>query len=690
MNNHKYTNGLINETSPYLLQHAHNPVNWYPWGKEALELARQKDMPILLSIGYSSCHWCHVMERESFENEDIAQLMNENFVCIKVDREERPDLDEIYMNGVQAMTGSGGWPMTVFLTPELKPFFAGTYFPPVDMYGRPGFVTVLNSVSNFYKYERGKANDYSDQVLSVIRQMSDFESSQEPLTNGIIYKAYRQLSNSFDHAYGGFGNAPKFPQSMSLSLLMRYWQRIGDKDSLEMAEYSLQKMAQGGMYDQLGGGFHRYSVDEKWLIPHFEKMLYDNALLTKTYLEAYQITKKYLYYEVAEETLDYVLREMYNPQGGFYSAQDADSEGEEGKYYVWSLDEIKEQLGEQAEPFISYYGITEEGNFENGANILHINRPLDELAIKLGVEFNKLKKLINISRERLLNKREKRIKPGLDDKILTSWNALMISSMTYGYRVIKKASYLHAAVKSTEFILNELSKDGMLLRSYRNDQAKFNAYSEDYGFMINALIDLYETDFQIKWLREGIRLNDIFIREFWDNENGGFFYTGNNHEELITRSKSAYDGPIPSANSIAAMNLLRLASFTGNEDFKNKAGAILRLFMEQIEHSPSSFSQMLCALDSYLIDPKEIVVVGKKDDENTIDFIHTIHGPYIPSKILVFYDPSEHIDKLENFIPLLKGRTGIHQKPIVYICQNYVCKLPIDEVEVLKKEIKQV
>jgi len=675
MTEHNYANHLINETSPYLLQHAHNPVDWYPWSEEALQTAKERDTPILLSIGYSSCHWCHVMERESFENQKIAKLMNENFTCIKVDREERPDLDDIYMNAVQAMTGSGGWPMTVFLTPDLKPFYAGTYFPPMDMYGKPGFVSVLLAISKIFRENRDKVESNSAQVTSVMQDMFEFKMSEESLSAGVLDNLYRQSVSIYDPDYGGFGNAPKFPQPTLLSFLMRHWMRKGESHALEMAENSLKKMANGGIYDHLGGGFHRYSVDERWFAPHFEKMLYDNALLSRVYLEAYQITGSGLCRRIAEETLDYAIREMYRPHGGFYSAQDADSEGEEGKYYVWGLDEIKAILNENADIFARYYGMTKEGNFEHGKNILHVTDS------EQGVN-----NIIQECKKMLFEHREKRVKPGLDDKILTSWNALMISSMAFGYQVTGNKQYLDVASQTAEFILTELSKDGKLLRTYRNGTGKLNAYAEDYAFFISSLIDLYETTFDFKWLKEGIRLNSIFISEFWDDDKGGFFYTGKSHELLIVRPKSSHDGAIPSANSVAAMNLLRLAKLTGKYELREKAETIFKLFLDQINQAPMGFAQMLCAYDFYLGNVKEIVIIGKRKDSGTEKAIRIIYERYIPNRVLVFHEPDDEKD-IEDEIPLLKERIKQEAQTIVYICEDNTCKSPIKNMDELNKAL---
>jgi uncharacterized protein YyaL (SSP411 family) len=675
MNEHKYTNRLINETSPYLLQHAHNPVDWYSWGKEALRTAKQNDMPILLSVGYSSCHWCHVMEHESFENEKIAKIMNENFICIKVDREERPDIDEVYMNAAQAMTGSGGWPMTVFLTPDLKPFFAGTYFPPTDMYGRPGFLSILTAISKFYKEQREKAEKHSDQVVLAIRDMNALSIAGEDISHDLLHTLYKQSVSLYDRDYGGFGNAPKFPQAMALSFLMRYWHKTNESYALEMTEDSLKKMAYGGIYDHIGGGFHRYSVDKRWLVPHFEKMLYDNALLSKIYLEAFQITKNDFYRKIASETLDYIIREMYDSKGGFYSAQDADLEGEEGKYYVWSLDEIREILGNDARLFAEFYGMTEQGNFDHGMNILHIANEYQ------------VNPVIDVCRQKLFDERRKRTKPGLDDKILTSWNALMISSMAFGYQLLKKKDYSDAAIKTANLILSKISKDGMLLRTYRNGIGKLNAYAEDYAFFINALIDIYETTFDVKWLSEAIRLNDLFIKEFWDEDNGGFFYTDKSHESLIIRSKPGYDSAVPSANSFSALYLLRLAKFTGDSLLSEKAKSIFKIFFDQIDRSPFGFPQMLCALDFYLGSAKEIVIVGDKTMPEIEEALRIVYNRYMPNKVVVFCDPIETSADIEKLLPLLEDKIKTDDEIKIYVCENHICKAPISNVTILKENL---
>ena len=530
-----HTNRLIHETSPYLLQHAHNPVDWYPWGEEAIARAKQEQKPILLSIGYSACHWCHVMERESFENEEIAAVMNELFINIKVDREERPDLDEIYMNAVQMMTRQGGWPMTVFLTPDLKPFYGGTYYPPTDRYGRPGFPKVMEAVAEAFNDKKVQVLQQADQLTAQLNQISNVVDPHEhELTEELMTYAFQQYRSQFDSQHGGFGNAPKFPPSMGLPFLLRYWHHSGNANALEMVELTLEKMARGGMYDQLGGGFHRYSTDAHWLVPHFEKMLYDNAQLVVAYFEAYQATQKPFYRDIAVETLDYVLREMYDAEnGGFYSTQDADSEGVEGKFFVWEPNDVEDIIGEEnAEIFCEYYDITPQGNFE-GENILHVQTPPDIFARKLQMDLGELGGTPRRCAGRnSLKRREKRIKPGLDDKILTSWNGIMIRGMAMGYQLTGKPEYLEACEKSAEFVLTTLSQDnGLLLRTYRAGKSHLNAYLEDYSYFIAGLIALYEASFEPRWLTEAERLAHIMIDQFGDDAGDGFFFTGKAHED---------------------------------------------------------------------------------------------------------------------------------------------------------------
>jgi uncharacterized protein YyaL (SSP411 family) len=682
---HKFTNRLIHETSPYLLQHAHNPVDWYPWGEEALSRAKKEDRPILLSIGYSSCHWCHVMEKESFENEEIAGIMNLRFINIKVDREERPDLDELYMNAVQVMTGSGGWPMTVFLTPDLIPFHAGTYFPPEDRGRMPGFSKVLVVVSDYYRSHREEVEKMEAQLKQALRQIVEVIPSQEAVSDKVLSKAFNALESQFDPIYGGFGNAPKFPSSMALTFLLRYWKSTGSKKALEMVEKSLEKMANGGIYDHLGGGFHRYSVDERWLIPHFEKMLYDNALLSRTYFEAYQATKKERYRRVGEEILNYVLREMKSPNGGFYSTQDADSEGEEGKFYVWTRDEIKGVLGkEKGTPFCAYYGVATEGNFEGGRSVLNIASTLEKVSELYGMPVAELEKVLIEGRQKLYAERERRARPGRDEKILTSWNGLMISGFVDGFRVTGNEKYLKGAVEAARFIW-KMRKDGHLMRVFNRGKSRVKGYSEDYAFFTQALIDLYEATFETEWLKEAEDLNRRMIDQFWDERNGGFFFTGKENESLIARSKNPYDNAIPSANSIAVFNLIKLGYLTGEESLKQKAEQILRLFYNFLDQHPSGFAQMLSGL-CFFLNPEEIGIIGSKSDLKTKSMLKEIYLAYLPNKILNLRDPQEPIK--EKWFPFLTEK-GIPEVPTTFVCKGFTCLPPVRDEEELKKILER-
>ncbi len=679
---HKYTNRLIDETSPYLLQHAHNPVDWYPWSEEALHRAQKEDKPILLSIGYSACHWCHVMEKESFENEAIAGIMNERFINIKVDREERPDLDEIYMHAVQVMTGSGGWPMTVFLTPDLIPFHAGTYFPPEDRRGMPGFQKILVVVSDYYRSHRGEVGKMEDQMKQALHQIAEIIPSQEALHSKVFSKAFHVSESQFDPIYGGFGGAPKFPNSMTLSFLLRHWKSSDERKALEMVEKTLEKMAYGGIYDHLGGGFHRYSTDDRWLIPHFEKMLYDNALLSRTYFETYQATQKQWYLHVGEEILHYVLREMKSPEGGFYSTQDADSEGEEGKFYVWTRDQIKEVLGKEiGTPFCAYYGVAQQGNFEGETSVLSIVSILEKVSQLYGIPLTELEKMFEEGRQKLYDVREKRVKPNRDEKILTSWNGLMISSFVDGFKTTGNEKYLNGAKEATRFILKSMRRDGNLMRVYNKGKCQVKGYSEDYAFFIQALMDLYEATFEMEWLKEAEELNRQMIRQFWDERDGGFFFSGKENESLIARSKNPYDHVIPSANSIAVFNLIRLSSLTGEESLKQKAEQTLRLFFNLLDQHPSGFPQMLSGLHLFL-NPEEIGVIGSKNDPKTKTMLKEIYLTYLPNKILSLRDPQEPIEK--NWFPFLmeKGNPGV---PTTFVCKGFTCLPPITDEKDLKK-----
>jgi len=573
MTNQLASNHLLQETSPYLRQHAHNPVDWYPWGPEALERARQLDRPIFLSIGYSACHWCHVMEHESFEDPEVAQILNEHFISIKVDREERPDLDQIYMTAVQMLTGQGGWPMSMFLTPDLKPFYGGTYFPPEDRYGRPSFKRLLGALVEAWQTRRDEIDQSSGQITQRLQQAGRVEPADGELEPRLLQSAVRMHARIFDSTYGGFGSAPKFPHPVELRLLLRLWKRFGDDQALHMARLTLDRMAMGGIYDHLGGGFHRYSTDERWLVPHFEKMLYDNALLAVAYLEAYQATGEALYARVVEETLSYIMREMTSPEGPFYSTQDADSEGEEGKFYVWSAREIEQVLGkERADPFTYVYGVTPEGNWE-GQNILHRTRTNEQDARMLRLPDPELRGLLEDSKRELFTVRSRRVWPGRDEKVLTSWNALMISAFAKAAQVFANPHYSAHAVKAADFILHSMrTPDERLLRTYSaGSKAKLNGYLEDYAFLLDALISLYEATFDARWIEAARGLAHVLVDEFWDEAEAGFFYTGRSHETLIARTKDPHDSSIPSGNSVAVVALLRLSKLTGQQDLLAKA-----------------------------------------------------------------------------------------------------------------------
>lgn len=677
---HIFTNRLSHETSPYLLQHAHNPVDWYPWGEEAFAKARAENKPILLSVGYSACHWCHVMERESFENEKIAKLMNELFVNIKVDREERPDVDEIYMNAVQMLTGRGGWPMTVFLTPEGKPFYGGTYFPPEDRHNLPAFPRVLAGVAQAY-YERPQdVVNATTQILESLEKITHREETSRPLHVDVLEKTAASLAQHVDHTHGGLGGAPKFPNSMVFAFFLRQYKASGRTQFRDMTLHTLRKMAEGGMYDQIGGGFHRYSVDERWLVPHFEKMLYDNALLTRVYLEAYQATQDVFFRRIVEEILAYVEREMLHPEGGFYSTQDADSEGEEGKFFVWSRDEVMRILGDEiGEIFCRYYDVTDVGNFEHH-NILHPTLTIDQLAKRFRRDASELAAHLAEAKQKLFVVREQRVKPGRDEKILTSWNGLMLAAFAEGYRVLGNPRYLDVARKTTDFIFTRLYRHGRLLRSYKDGQAKFNAYLDDYAFLTAALVDLYEATFERSFLERAIELTETLLSRFWDEAEGAFFFTSSDHEELISRTKSAFDGSVPSGNSVAALNLLRLFYLTEKQEYFDKAEQVLRLFYDAMEQNPFGFSNMLCALDFYLRRPKEVVLLGNRDEPQTRGFLSEIHSLFVPNKTVICLDPQQG-GRLPS---LLAGKTQIEGKVTAYVCHNFTCSLPVTSRDELK------
>ena len=679
-------NRLINETSPYLLQHAHNPVDWYPWGTEALDRARVEDKPILLSIGYSACHWCHVMERESFEDAAIAGVMNDNFVNIKVDREERPDLDAVYMEAVQMLTGSGGWPMTMFLTPEGKPFYGGTYFPPEDRQNMPGFPRLLQAITNAYQTNRGEIDRVTRQLAQEMGRAGHIPQGTTPLTVEVLHQAYSNLASTFDYQNGGFGNAPKFPQPMIPEFMLRYYHHGYNPRALQMVEMTLEKMAYGGMYDQVGGGFHRYSTDAYWLVPHFEKMLYDNALLARLYLHAYQITGRALFRQITEEILDYVLREMTDSLGGFYSAQDADSEGEEGKFFIWTPDQIRDMLGEaDSDLFGDFFGVSNAGNFE-GANILNVRQSTDDYAKEHGLPLEELETTIQRGKRELLAVRETRIHPLLDDKVLTSWNGLMLRSFAEAGVSLGRSDYLQAAIENAHFLVSNMQPEGRLLRSYREGQAKLLGYLEDYAFVADGLVSLYEATFDPAWLAHAVSLADSMIELFWDDAAAGFYDTGHDHESLVVRPRDIFDNAQPCGGSVASEVLLRLAVITGRDEYAGKGATPLRSLHQLMSRSPAGVAHWLAVLDFYVSVPKEIAIVGPVGNVETQELVETVFGRYLPNKVVVGSAPELGEDNITS--PLLEDRNMIDGKPTAFVCEHYVCQLPVTQAEALAEQLE--
>ncbi len=661
------TNRLIHEMSPYLRQHAHNPVEWYPWGEEALTRAKAENKPILLSIGYSACHWCHVMAHESFENPDIANLMNEHFVNVKVDREERPDLDDIYQKSAQVFMGrGGGWPLTVFLTPDQEPFYGGTYFPPVPRYNLPGLPQVLLGVMEAYRQHPDEVQKSIERVKAGLRRVSSPQPSEEPLNEALLDGAVQDLGLFYEPVHGGFGDGPKFPTVPPLSLLLRQADRTNDHSAQDKVLHQLRRMAAGGIYDHLGGGFHRYSVDGLWLVPHFEKMLYDNAQLVRIYLDGWRLTRESRFQQVVEETLEYINREMVHPDGGFHAAQDADSEGHEGKYFVWEQAEIKTVLGtELGDLFCRVYGVTSEGNFE-GKSIL-----------------NRLAS-VNPARRQLLEVRERRVKPQRDDKILTSWNGLMISGLLDAYQTLGVPAYLSAAEKALAFLLNHAYQQGRLFRTVTDGVGRLNGYLDDYAFLGTALMDAFEATSNPTYLDKACELTEVMMEQFWDQQVGGCFFTGRDHEPLIQRMKSGTDSAMPSGNAVAAMNGLRLFYYTGDQHYFDRAEQTLRLFRNQMDQNAYGSTAMLCALDFYLAKPKEIVLVGRKTDPGMQDLLRQIQGRYVPNKTLMIVDGTEGVG-LQNVPVVARGKTALNGKPTAYVCHNFTCSQPVTEWAALEK-----
>jgi hypothetical protein len=691
-----FTNRLIHETSPYLRQHAHNPVDWYPWGEEALACARREDKPIFLSIGYSACHWCHVMAHESFEDEATAKIMNELFVNIKVDREERPDLDGIYMHAVQAMTGHGGWPMSVWLLPDGSPYYGGTYFPPVERYGMPSFRRVLVSVADAYRNRRSQIEESAGRMRTAL-QRSVFAGEAEGSLDALIAdQAMQGFARNYDSFNGGFGDAPKFPQPMNLSFLLRYHWRTGNTQALEMVTFTLRKMARGGMYDQLGGGFHRYSVDDHWHTPHFEKMLYDNAQLARLYVEAWQITGDAELRRIAEETLDYIVREMTDPSGAFYSTQDADSEGEEGKFFVWELQELEHLLGADAWPVAKYYGVTAHGNFE-GKNIPHVERDLDAAAAKAEVTADYMAEALARSKPILFAAREQRIKPGRDEKVLTEWNGMMLRTFAYAAGALGRDDYRRVAEANAAFLLRELrTDDGRLLRSWApasltggSAQAKLNAYLEDYANLVDGLVELYQLTFDLRWLQAARDLTDAMIEQFWDQRQGGFYQTSHDHEALVARPKDFVDNATPSGNSVATDVLLRLHALTGEERYYTHAEAILLLLRDGMARQPLAFGHLLGALERCISRPQEVAIIGDPANHRTLELLTQVRNRFLPHMVVAGAASDRAAAEAATMVPLLADRVQINGQSTAYVCEGFACQMPVTDAVALAQQIMQ-
>jgi len=672
-------NRLAGETSPYLLQHAGNPVDWYPWGEEALERARREDRPILLSIGYAACHWCHVMERESFEDPETAALMNERFVSIKVDREERPDLDAIYMDAVQAMTGQGGWPLTAFLTPDGRPFYAGTYFPNEDRHGLPAFPKVLRAIADTWATRRDEIDEHGARVVEAISRASELRPSREPLSEEVARQAFRGLRAAADPRWGGIGGAPKFPQPMTLEFVLRRHLR-GEPDALDLLTRALDRMASGGVYDQVGGGFHRYSTDERWHVPHFEKMLYDNALLARLYVRAWQVTGTERYRRVADETCAYLLRELRQPGGGFSSSQDADSEGVEGRFFVWSWDEL---AGVAGEAVATALGARREGNWE-GTNVLWLPEPAPAVARELGVEPGELERDLEDARPKLFEARERRVRPATDDKVLAAWNAMAISALAEAGRALAAPAYVEAAVGAADFVLAELRDgDGRLLRSWRDGRGGRPGFADDHALMAEACLTLFETTFEPGWFANALALAEELPRRFADPERGGFFQTASDAEDLVVRPKELADNAVPSGNSAAADVLLRLAHLTGEPDLERAGAEALRLVRDAMAGAPSGFGHALCALDLYLGPVREVAIVGDPAAAETRALAAEVTTRrFVPNHVLAVAAPGEAGD-----VALLLDRPQLDGRPTAYVCERFTCRLPVTRPEELEAQL---
>jgi len=684
-------NKLISEKSPYLLQHAQNPVDWYPWGADAFNRAQNENKPIFLSIGYSTCHWCHVMEKESFEDPEVAQLLNETFVCIKVDREERPDIDNTYLTVCQMMIGSGGWPLTIIMTPDKKPFFATTYIPKETRFGRIGMKEIVPSIKALWAGRRNELLTSAEQIAGALEQIEREArgSLGSELGESTLKKAYDQLARSFDAQNGGFGTAPKFPTPHNLMFLLRCWKRTGDKQALAMVEKTLEAMRLGGIYDHVGFGFHRYSTDSRWFLPHFEKMLYDQALLAMAYIEAYQATDgKEAYEQTAREIFSYVLRDMTNREGGFYSAEDADSEGEEGRFYLWTLDEVGHVLSrEEAELMARVFTMKKDGNFaeeatgrETGKNILVLKKPFAAIAPDLAISTDELARRLEGARKKLFEARAKRVHPHKDDKILTDWNGLMIAALAKGAQAFEEPLYENAARRSADFILaNMVDAKGRLYHRYRDGEAAIGAFLDDYAFLTWGLIEVYETTFETSYLQRALDLNAMMLEHFWDGEGGGFYFTADDADRVLVRKKEIYDGAVPSGNAVAMLNLLRLARLTGHQEYEEKAATLSRAFSDAIAPSPGAHTQFMIALDLARGPSYEVVIVGDPQAEDTKAMVGALRKAFVPNKVVIFRPAGEEAPGITSLAGFTKDLAHLNDKATAYVCRAFRCELPTTE-----------
>ncbi len=691
----KFTNRLIHEKSPYLLQHAHNPVDWHPWGKEAFERAKKENKPVFLSIGYATCHWCHVMERESFEDPEVAGLMNEAFISVKVDREERPDIDTVYMRVCQILTGSGGWPLTIFLTPDKKPFFASTYIPKENRFGRIGMLELIPRIQGLWKNNREELETSADRIVTSLQE-SAASSQGKDLKEDTLDAAFHQLEQQFDSEHGGFGISPKFPAPHTLLFLLRYWKRTGNDNALHMVEKTLQFMRRGGLFDHIGYGFHRYSTDARWLVPHFEKMLYDQALLAMAYTEAFQATRNNDYKNTAKEIFTYVLRDMTSSEGAFYSAEDADSEGEEGKFYLWTSGELEKILSqEEVDLTLRVFNVEKAGNFaeeasgrKTGANILHQKKSLVEMASDLKLSVEALNQNLESIRVSLFKTREKRVRPLKDDKVLVDWNGLMIAALAKAAVALDEPTFVRSARKATYFILNNMrNKQDRLFHRNREGQSSITAFLDDYAFLIWGLIELYEATFDARFLKEALELNEVLIKHFWDDKNGGFYFTPDDGEKLPLRQKELYDGAIPSGNSVAIFNLLRLARLTSNPELEEKAVQTGRIYSKDIELSPSAFTQMMAAVDFGIGPSYEVVIVGDTEADDTKAMLKALRTEFVPNKVVLFIPTEKDPSAIFQISPFASRMTCIESKATAYVCQDYTCQQPTTDIDIMLQSI---